>query len=750
MTTEATPERPFAGRIGRTIADSTPSWDAPRSPRADAPNVITIVLDDVGFGQLGCYGSAIETPHIDGLAGAGVRYGNFHVAALCSPTRASLLTGRNHHSVGVGFLADFDTGFPGYRGAVSPDVAMLPEVLREEGYGTYAVGKWHLTPPSQMTPAGPFEQWPTGRGFDRYYGFLGGEDDQWRPELWEDQHYAELPDDPTYHLSEDLVDRARRYLADHISATPDRPFYLHLAFGAGHAPHQAPKDYIDRYRGAFDHGWDEERRRILDRQKHLGVVPEGAELPPRNPGIAAWAELSPDQRRLYARMQEVFAGFMEHTDAQIGRFLEFLTEYGLLENTLLVVMSDNGASGEGGADGSANEYRYFLGLEDRFEDSLRQIDELGSPSTHNHYPAGWAQAGNTPLKMYKKYTFGGGVRAPLIIHWPREIQLAGGVRQQFHHVVDVMPTILDAIGITVPASVGGRPQSPLHGTSLAYTFDDPEASGTRTRQYFETAGHRGLYQDGYKIVANHQPGTDYEEDAWELYSLAADFSETQDLAGEQPEVTRELVEAWWEDAERYGVLPLDDRMQTRVQTRDTAIERRRYRLLAGSRLPNGSAAPAFGDREFTVTVRFSELAGTESGVLVAYGRRAAGFAFFMEGGRVVFDFNRAGEHTLVTSSALVPAGTAEVSLTLEKEEPTARATIRFDGVAVASAELPSLMPAGLGTLSLQVGYNTPSAVSARYVAPARFEGTIREAIIEFPDAAPPVAEAEWEGMLARE
>lgn len=742
--------QPFSGHIARTVQNSTPSWETPVHPGEGAPNVITIVLDDVGFAQLGCYGSSIATPHMDALAASGVRYGNFHVAALCSPTRASLMTGRNHHAVGMGFLADFDTGYPGYRGAVTVEAAMLPEILNEQGYGTYAVGKWHLTPPSQMTSAGPFDQWPTGRGFDRYYGFLWGEDDQWAPELWEDQHHVELPDRPDYHLSEDLVDRSRQFLADHLSSTPDRPFYLHLAFGACHAPHQAPADYIERYRGAFDQGWDVEREQVLARQIELGVVPPGTVLPAPNSGVPAWETLDADQRRLYARMQEVFAGFMEHTDAQIGRLMEFLTDYDVLDNTLIVLMSDNGASGEGGENGSANEYRYFLGVEDHFEDSLAMIDQLGSPLTHNHYPTGWAQAGNTPLKMYKKHTFGGGVRAPLIIHWPGRLRETDVVRQQFHHVIDLMPTILEATGTTAPDSYRGVAQIPVHGTSLAYTFTQPRTTSTRNCQYFETAGYRGLYKDGFKLVTDHQPGSDYESDRWELYSLEDDFSESNDLAQQRPELTKELVQLWWEEAGKYGVLPLDDRMQTRVESRNAKTERTSYRLLPGTRLPNGSAGPSFGGREFTMTVRLRALEGRESGVLTAYGRRAAGFVLFMENGKAVFDFNCAGNHSIVEADSVVPAGTNTIAVALTATGGVSQAIISYDGATVGAGELPSLMPAGLGCLSLQIGHNSPSPVSSRYEVPARFSGTIFDAVIEFPTEAPAMSSADWHAALARE
>lgn len=749
MTIESSTAREFRGRIGRTIADSVPHWDEPRA-RTGSPNVITIVLDDVGFGQLGCYGSSIATPSIDALGEQGARFANFHVAALCSPTRASLLTGRNHHAVGVGFLADFDSGFPGYRGAVHRDVPMLPEILREAGYATYAVGKWHLTPPSQLTQSGPFDQWPTGRGFDRYYGFLGGEEDQWAPELWEDQHYAELPNDPGYHLSADLVDRAQRYLSDHISSAPGRPFYLHLAFGAGHAPHQAPQDYIDRYRGRFDHGWDEERKRTLARQIEYGIVPEGTRLPPANPGVRQWDSLNADEQRLYARMQEVFAGFMEYTDEQIGRLVAFLHEQGLHEDTMIVLLSDNGASGEGGAHGSANEYRYFLGLDDPFEDTLARIDELGSPLTHNHYPSGWAQAGNTPLKMYKKYTHGGGVRTPLIVHWPGHVNEAERVRQQFHHVTDLVPTILQAVDVDLPAVFRGARLEPFDGTSFRYALADADAVSRRTEQYFETAGYRGVIKDGLKAIAVHEPGDDYDADRWELYDLGEDFNELTDIAAQHPDAVRDLERLWWAEAARNQVLPLDDRMQTRVLSRDVGRERMRYRLLSGSRLPNGSDAPGFGDREFKITVRLEEFRGCESGVLVSYGRRAAGFSLFMEDGYLVFDLNRAGDHSIVRTEHPLTAEASEVSIALTRDDAGANARMTCDGVEVANDALPGLMPAGLGCLSVQVGYNYPSPVSSLYERPARFTGVIRDAVIEFFAASEGISEAEWGRMIAAE
>lgn len=740
-------EPPFEGRVGPTVADSTPWWPSAAPPQG--PNVVMIVLDDVGFAQLGCYGGSIETPAMDALAGGGVRYTNFHVTGLCSTTRACLLSGRNHHSAGVGFLSDYDTGYPGYRGAVSVRAATLAETLRDRGYATYATGKWHLTPPEHMSPAGPFHQWPTQRGFDRFYGFLWGEDDQWSPELWYDQHRVDPPDRPDYHLSEDLVGRAEEFLADHVSATPDRPFFLYLAFGACHAPHQAPQRYLDKYRGRFDHGWDEERERVLARQKESGIVPPSTRLPPRNPGVRAWAELEADHRRLYARMQEVFAGFMEHTDAQIGELVGFLERHDLLEDTVVLLLSDNGASGEGGEHGSVNEYRYFLGLPDRVEDSLAAIDELGSPATHNHYPAGWAQAGNTPLRFYKKHVYGGGVRAPLIVHWPAGLDSSEPLRRQFHHAIDIVPTVHELTGTELPPVYRGVEQIPLHGTSMAYSFRDATAAGTRDRQYFETAGYRGIVVGEWKAVAAHQPGEPFDDDRWELFHLPSDYSETQDLAAREPDVVGDLVQSWWDAAEEYGVLPLDDRMGERIASLDPGSDHRRYVLLPGSRLMNSVVGPNFAARECRISARMSRTGREQQGVLLAYGRRASGFSFFVQDDRLHFDFNLAGDHTVASTPDPLPLD-CDVAAALLAVDGGALLRLEVNGVPVAEAPLPRLLPGGLGTMSTQCGHNAPSAVSARYRPPFRFDGGLDRVVVELGPQLSATSEEDWDAALAQQ
>jgi arylsulfatase A-like enzyme len=733
-----TPSEPdFAGTVGRTVGESTPHWPAEPGQGRARPDVVVVLLDDVGFGQLGCYGAPIDTPHVDALAGNGVRFTNFHATAMCSPTRASLLTGRNHHSVGVGYLADFDTGFPGYRGRVSPRAATVAEVLRGAGYGTYALGKWHLAPPGDLSSAGPFRHWPTGRGFDRFFGFLWGEDDQYAPELWEDQGNAATPRGPRYHLSEDLVDRAIGYLGDHLSATPDRPFFLYLAFGACHAPHQAPARYIERYRGAFDAGWDAARHAQLRRQIDAGLVPAGTQLPPSNPDVPAWSDLDPEEQRLCSRMQEVFAGFMTHTDHQIGRLVAFLREQGRLDDTLLVLLSDNGASGEGGRIGSANEYRYFLGQPDERQDTLDAIDALGGPQVHNHYPAGWAQAGNTPFRFYKKHTYAGGTRVPFIVHRPAADPVPGRIRHEFRHVTDVVPTILAATGVEPPAVHHGVPQIPVHGRDMQ-PFADPAPRDADRTQYFEMGGNRALWQDGWKAVTNHVAGRPYDLDRWALYDVRADPTETADRSPDQPERLARMVDRWWAEAERFQVLPLDDRAQARAYAGDPhRRERSAFRLLPGARQLTSSSGPDFAARPFVVEAHVHGIGPATSGTLLSHGRRPAGFVLFVQDGRLVFDYNVTGRHTVVTGGPVEGAGV----LGVEVADGTggATATLRVDGVEVARADLPSTFPAGFGCLTTQVGTSTPSPVTARLEPPADFTAGLRHVVVRLGPQVPSAA-----------
>ena len=465
----------FPGVIGKTAKDSTPAWPVPRRAPEGAPNVLLIVLDDTGFGQIGCFGGLggrVETPHMDRLAAGGLRYNNFHTTALCSPTRACLLTGRNHHTVGVASVMETATGYPGYNARIPKEAAMLPAVLVENGYNTMCLGKWHLAPDEHITASGPYDRWPLGQGFERFYGFLPGETSQWEPDLWHDNHKVDPPGTPEegYHLNEDLADRAIEWITAQKAVTPSKPFFMYFATGAMHSPHHAPKEYIERYRGRFDAGWDVVREETLQKQKELGIVPEGTVLPPRNPGVRAWEELSDDEKRLFCRQMEVFAAFLTHTDDQIGRLLATWSRTGIMDDTLIILLSDNGASGEGGFSGLVSEMSFFNMSPETVEDMLAKIDKWGEPSTHPHYATGWAAAGNTPNRWYKQMVHEGGTRDPLIIHWPAHISDAGAIRSQFHHAVDITPTILEVLGLSMPAVVRGWPQMPLEGKSLAYSL----------------------------------------------------------------------------------------------------------------------------------------------------------------------------------------------------------------------------------------------------------------------------------------
>jgi arylsulfatase A-like enzyme len=560
-------------RIGRTFADSAPAFPEPGRARPGAPNIVYVLYDDLGWSDLGCFGSEIATPTADRLAAEGLRYTNFHVTPLCSPTRACLLTGRNHHATGMGLLPNFAMGYPGYRGELHHSTATLGEMAQSQGYTTLGVGKWHLTPMNQFTGAGPFDQWPLQRGFDRYYGTPDGMTNQWRPDLIEDNHWAEIPDDPDYHFTADIVDRAIGFVHDHRNGDAERPFFLYVAFCAPHFPHHVPREYVDKYVPVFEKGWDATRADRLARQVELGLVDADTPLPERNPGVRAWDDYAPEDQAAMVRLQAAYAGMVEHTDEHLGRLVAELEAMGELDNTLFVLFSDNGASQEGGEVGSMNAVKFFTGYDSPEQElaAIREhLDEIGTEAWVNTYSIGWSMAGNTPLKLWKQDTHGGGVRSPLIVRWPGEIPDPGGVRTQFHHAIDITPTALDVTGMTAPAQVKGVEQKPLDGESLRYTFAEASVPTRRTVQYFEMNGQRALWQDGWKAVAHHEPMlspllvitgeaarvTDFDADRWELYHLDTDWNEVHDLAAEQPERLAAMVELWWEEAARNDALPL--------------------------------------------------------------------------------------------------------------------------------------------------------------------------------------------------
>ncbi len=474
---EYRPGAAFNGTIGRTVDESSPAWPQPVRAKEGMPNVLFIILDDMGFGQLGCYGSPIKTPNIDSLAANGLRYNNMHTTALCSPTRSCVLTGRNHHSNAMACITEGSTGFPGSNGYIPFENGFLSEMLLQQGFNTYAVGKWHLTPSDQSSAAGPFDRWPLGRGFERFYGFLTGDTHQYYPELIYDNHSIEAPKTPEegYHLTEDLVDHAMSFIADAKQVAPAKPFFLYFATGAMHAPHHVRKEWADKYKGKFDDGWEAYREKTFLRQKELGIIPESTELSRHDPDVKPWNECSPEEKKLYSRMMEVYAGFLEHTDHHIGRLLDFLKSIGEFDNTLIMLLSDNGASSEGGPSGTVNANRFFNNVPESLEENLKALDELGGPEHFNHYPWGWAWAGDTPFRRWKRETYRGGVSDPLIVHWPAGFKAKDEIRTQYAHAIDMVPTVLESLGIEPPTSIRGVSQSPLEGISFAYTFDDAEA-----------------------------------------------------------------------------------------------------------------------------------------------------------------------------------------------------------------------------------------------------------------------------------
>lgn len=724
-------------RIGRTWQESTPWWpDPPPAVGSGRPNVVLVVLDDVGFAQFGCYGSTLSTPTIDRLAAEGARSTGFHTTALCSPTRACLLTGRNHHTVGMRGVSNWNTGFPNMRGGISPDAATVAALLRDAGYATYAAGKWHLAPMEECSAAGPHTNWPLQQGFDRFYGFLQGETDQFHPELTLDNTHVDPPAGPEegYHLSADVVDRAVGWIGDLTSVRPDRPFFLYLAFGAMHAPHQAPDAYLQRWRGAFDEGYDVVRRRWFERQLELGVVPPGTTLAPPNPGVPAWEDLTDAQRRFSARLMEAFAAMLEHADAQLGRLVGALEQWDLLDDTMLVVLSDNGASREGGPFGVMDEFSFFNGVHEDVEELVaHRLDDVGTERAHTNYPWGWAQAGNSPLRWYKQNTYGGGVRDPLVVRWPGHVAGPGSLRPQFCHAVDVAATILDAAGVDVPDSFGGREQLPVAGRSILPLLADPSAPPPRRVQYFEQMGHRGIWADGWKATTYHRPGDDYGDDEWSLFHLDEDFSECHDVRDRHPGRLRELSELWWAEAERHGVLPLDDRtielFAAPPRPGSPHALGRRYRYLPPVSHVPADAAPQLGGRPWTITAVVDWPDGGSEGVLYARGGRNVGHSFFVAGGCLHFDYNALVSHHRATGRLDLAPGRQELFARFERRGPGGVLTVGAGGGDLGSVEVPRLVRI-LGSTGMDVGRDALSPVVDDYPAPFPFTGRIVELVVE--------------------
>jgi arylsulfatase A-like enzyme len=762
-------ERRFEGVIGDDWRTSTPWWPPDPVPPAGAPNVLILVLDDVGFAQLGCYGSDIDTPTLDGLAAAGLRLTNFHTTALCSPTRACLLTGRNHHRNGMARVADLAMGYPGYWGRPPRENGFLSEILRAHGFATYAVGKWHLTTDDETNMASSRATWPLGRGFDRWYGFHGGETHQFVPALYHDNHAVAPPRamEDGYHLSEDLADRAIEYLADLRAVDAERPFFLYLATGACHSPHHAPREWIEKYRGKFDAGWDAWRAATFARQVELGIVPPNTTLSERAPWIPAWDELSAEEQAVSARFMECFAAFLSYTDDQVGRVIEFLRETGDIDNTLIIAISDNGASSEGGVRGSINDARIWNGAPAGRRELFARIDEIGGPSAHNNYPWGWTTAGNTPFKRWKREVHEGGVADPCIVWWPARITARGETRRQFTHVIDVLPTVLELVGIDIPDDIEGVEQSHLDGTSFAYLLDDAAATEQHQTQYFEMLSCRGIYHKGWKAVAFHplgrmyddglDPDAPYSEDQWELYHVAEDVSETNDLAAEEPERLRQMIELWWEEARRNDVLPLDNRpmaaiMNPKPNARDARDQYVYY--------PNGAPVPEavavnVRNRTHTITADVDVPAGVvPNGILLAVGAVIGGFAFYLLDGRLRYVHNLYGkQRTVIGSDTVITPGSHRLTFAYAKTADfQGECSLLVDDVVVGTGEIPMFTPVRFSITGggLTCGYERGPAVGDDYTAPFPANVSIARVVVDVSGGEHRDPENEFKAMMAEQ
>jgi arylsulfatase A-like enzyme len=756
----------FKGVINVDTRDSTPDWEPYVQPVAPegAPNVLYIVLDDVGFSAMEPWGGLIETPNINKLAANGLTYSNWHTTALCSPTRSSLLTGRNHTTNGMACIAEATTGFPNSNGHIPFECATLAEVLGERGWNTYMLGKWHLVAADEMNMASTKRNWPVGRGFERYYGFLGGETNQWYPDLIYDNHPVDQPAMPEegYHLTTDLTDKAIEFIRDAKMLVPDKPFFMYFCPGATHAPHHAPKEWIDRYKGRFDMGYEAYRELVFERQKQLGIFPEDAELTPLNPYaeetsvegkpwnpldvVRPWESLSDDEKTLFCRMAEVYAGFLSHTDNEMGRLLDFLEETGELENTIVVLVSDNGASGEGGPNGSVNENKFFNGIPDTIEENLQYLDELGSPATYNHYPVGWAWAFNTPFKMWKRYNFEGGVADPLLLSWPKGIEAKGERRSQFLHATDIVPTMYDLLGVELPEEVKGYQQIPLEGVSFRSTFESDDVPTPKETGFFSMLGSRAIWHKGWKAVSVHPTIAgwgNYEHDRWELYDTTSDPTESHDLAAEQSEKVQELINLWFHEAGKYNGLPLLDLTAVEVladpNRPQVSPPRDRYVYYPNTAEVPETAAVNIRNRSYSIAVEVEVDSEDAAGVLFSHGARFGGHALYVKDGKLKYVYNFVGsKEQVVESSKQITTGPRILGATFVREGDSMPATgtlsLFVDDEKVGEGQVMT-QPGNFSLVGegLNVGRDPAEPVTADYpgTSPYAFSGgTIKQAIVD--------------------
>lgn len=749
------PEQPFKGKIGLSYKDSEAVKPKLKIPQTfgleNPPNILLILIDDCGYGQMGTFGGGIPTPTLDRIANNGLRYTRFHTTALCSPTRAALLTGRNHHSVGSGVIGEAGTGFPGYSGIIPASAATFAEVLREYGYANAWFGKNHNVPDWETSIVGPFDRWASGLGFDYFYGFVGGDTDQFHPALVENKKRIEPPetneDGSPYHFTTDIADRAIRMIRASKSVAPQRPFFVYFATGATHAPHQVPEQWIKKFKGKFDGGWDRYREETFIRQKKLGIIPSDAKLTPRPDSLQAWDSLPANEQQIYARMMEVFAAFTAHTDHEVGRLVDTIDQMGELDNTLVIYMAgDNGSSAEGGLNGLLNEMTFFNAIPEPLDMKLDALETLGSDKHYNHFPAAWAWAMDTPFQWTKQIaSHFGGTRNGLAISWPQGIKARGEIRNQFHHVIDIAPTILEIVGVDSPMLFNGVAQKPIEGISMVYTFDDAQATDRRTTQYFEMLGNQGIYHNGWMASAirgapwlSEPPPADLLNMPWELYNIDEDFSQANNLAKENPEKLDELVKQFFAEAAKYNVLPLDDRKTARLNVEN------RPSLTAGRnsftypnllRLPEG-AAPDLKHKSHTITAKVVIPEPGAEGMLFTQGGRFAGFGLFINDGKLVYHYNLAGvERFTVESESRVPAGEVTVKAVYvtdaDKAFAGATVTLFVNDQQVGQGRVEKSIPNRV-TLdeTLDIGFDTGTPVADGYEMPFKFTGKLNSVTID--------------------
>jgi len=746
------PEPPFKGHIGRTIKDSTKDFPEETAAPKGAPNILLILTDDVGFGASSTFGGPIPTPTFDRLAKNGLRYTQFHTCALCSPTRAALLSGRNHHSANTGIIMEGGTGFPGYNSLMSKSCGTFAEVLRQNGYNTAWYGKNHNVPDWHNSQAGPFDLWPTGLGFEYFYGFIGGDTSQWAPAIFENIKPIEPPhDDPNYFFEKDMADHTIARIRLLHAVAPNKPWLTYYSTGTAHAPHHAPKDWIARFKGQFDQGWDKVREETLARQKQLGIIPQDTKLTERSAGIESWDSLDAEHKKVYAHMMEVYAGALSYCDTQMGRVLDAIEDMGELDNTLVIyIQGDNGASAEGGHQGLLNEMAFFNATPEDFKEVEAHMDDLGGPMTFNHYPIGWAHAMDTPFQWTKQVaSHFGGTRNGLVISWPARIKDKGGIRTQFHHVIDIAPTILEAVGVQSPSVLNGVPQKPIEGVSMAYTFDDAKAPSKRRTQYFEMFANRAIYNDGW-IAATTPPlppwasgkTIDIDDYKWELYDVTKDFSEADDLAAKEPKKLKELQELFWIEAAKYNVLPLDNSKLERMSV-DNRPSLTRGRSLftyypGMVRIPEGSA-PSILNKSFKVAAEVDIPAGGAEGVIVTQGGRFNGWGLYLLDGKPVFHYNNVGVHryTVAGQDKLAP-GKHAIVLDFKYDGPglgkSGTATLKVDGKVVGEGQVTHTIPFRISAdETLDIGEDTGTPVSEDYHVPFKFTGDLKKVMIELSD-----------------